>query len=62
VCENIVLRAAQAVPELQTTILRPGQISGAPNGAWDINHWVSAMVVSGPVVKCLPMMEGVSHC
>jgi thioester reductase-like protein len=60
VSENIVLRAVQAVPDFQTTIVRPGQISGAPNGAWDINHWVSAIVVSGPVLKCLPVLEGVS--
>jgi thioester reductase-like protein len=61
VSENIVLRAAKAVSQLQTTIVRPGQVSGAPNGAWDINHWVSSIIVSGPVVKCLPMLDGVSR-
>jgi thioester reductase-like protein len=57
--ETILLRAAQAVPELDISIVRIGQISGSRNGAWEVAQWAPSLMVSGPVLGCLPTMNGV---
>jgi thioester reductase-like protein len=59
--ETILLRAAQAVPGLDISIVRIGQIAGSRNGAWDIAQWPPSVMVSGPVLGCLPMLDGVCH-
>jgi thioester reductase-like protein len=59
VCETILIRAAKTAQDLPYTIVRPGQISGSPNGAWDVGHWAPAIIVAGPIVQALPRVKGV---
>jgi thioester reductase-like protein len=60
VSEQILLRAARAVPDLSVSIVRAGQICGSAHGTWDIAHWAPALMVSGPILRCLPTLKGVS--
>ncbi|KAJ7167454.1 male sterility protein-domain-containing protein, partial [Mycena filopes] len=49
-----ILRKAQEATALRGVAVRVGQLSGGPNGAWNINEWVPALVQASAVLGCIP--------
>ncbi|PCH36322.1 hypothetical protein WOLCODRAFT_108541 [Wolfiporia cocos MD-104 SS10] len=53
VAERITqIAAEQSV--VKTNVIRAGLLTGAPNGFWDTDHWVPALVQSAEYLDCLP--------
>ena len=53
VAERILDKAA-TMTKLKPVVVRPGQITGAPNGAWNPTEWFPRVVRSVPYLGCLP--------
>lgn len=51
IAENLLLAAANA-SGLDPLIVRVGQLSGGPGGAWAANEWFPLMVQSAPYLGC----------
>lgn len=58
VAEHILERAAKH--GLSPVIIRPGQLSGGIDGAWNINEWFPTLVRFSHVSGCVPNISGVS--
>lgn len=61
VAEAILETAAQ-MTTLAPLIVRPGQLSGAANGAWNSSDWFPVLVRSSQLLGHLPTITGVSFC
>lgn len=53
--ESILARASTESSTFRPTIIRTGQLSGGPNGAWNKQEWVPAMVQSAVKIGMLPV-------
>ena len=56
-----ILQNVAAQSSIQVVIVRTGQLCGGPNGEWNINEWVPAMIQSSDELGCLPNDERVSR-
>ncbi|KIJ27676.1 hypothetical protein M422DRAFT_784789 [Sphaerobolus stellatus SS14] len=45
---------------LRANVIRVGLVSGGLNGAWDVSHWLPAIVQSGTFLGCLPDGAGLA--
>lgn len=59
VSEQIIYRAAETM-SLPASVIRVGQISGGPSGAWHPDQWLPAIIKSALFIDCLPDGDGVS--
>ena len=59
VCER-VLEAAASKTTLRPVVVRLGQISGSPSGAWNISEWFPSLVRSSAYIKAVPDVNQVS--
>ncbi|CCL99492.1 uncharacterized protein FIBRA_01510 [Fibroporia radiculosa] len=53
VSERILYEAA-ARTALPIMVVRVGQVTGGPDGAWNAHEWFPSLVQSAPVLKCFP--------
>ncbi|ETS86536.1 hypothetical protein PFICI_00364 [Pestalotiopsis fici W106-1] len=58
VCEKMIERAASEFPEIEASLARLGQISGASNGYWNANEHFVAVCASSAKVKKFPKLSG----
>ncbi|KAF8074144.1 hypothetical protein FPV67DRAFT_1409809 [Lyophyllum atratum] len=56
VAEQVLEIAAQTT-ELNVTIIRAGQLSGAENGHWKVTEWFPTLIRSSRLIGCLPSTE-----
>ncbi|KZV87149.1 ketoacyl-synt-domain-containing protein [Exidia glandulosa HHB12029] len=54
VAESLLARASDLVPNFQSTSIRVGNVSAAPNGAWEASQWVPAMLAASRVTGSVP--------
>jgi thioester reductase-like protein len=59
VTEQILEVAAQTTG-LKPVIVRPGQLSGGPGGAWKTSEWFPTLLRSSQLLGHLPAIPGVS--
>ncbi|KAJ7191755.1 hypothetical protein B0H12DRAFT_1039746 [Mycena haematopus] len=52
ISEEILRKTIEATP-LKSLVVRVGQLCGGPNGAWNIQEWLPALVQSAKVVGCV---------
>lgn len=57
VAERILDTVSQATP-LKSTIVRSGQLTGGPSGAWNESEWFPRLVKSSIFLKCIPEVDG----
>ncbi|KAJ7096117.1 hypothetical protein C8R44DRAFT_813206 [Mycena epipterygia] len=57
VAEKVLETAAQ-MTTLAPVIVRPGQLSGASNGAWNTNEWFPVLLRSSQLLGHLPTISG----
>ncbi|KAJ7730355.1 hypothetical protein DFH07DRAFT_969173 [Mycena maculata] len=57
VAEEILETAAQRTA-LSPVVIRPGQLSGAANGAWNASDWFPALLKSSQLLGHLPALSG----
>ncbi|KAF9460912.1 acetyl-CoA synthetase-like protein [Collybia nuda] len=60
--ERILEKAFTQFPTLSPTIIRTGQLSGGPNGAWNKQEWVPTMVQSATKIGMLPIDKNEEKC
>lgn len=53
VSEQILYEAA-AKTQLDTLVIRVGQVCGGLDGAWNVTEWFPTLVQSGPKLGCFP--------
>ena len=57
-----ILKAAMdmaAEEPLKATIVRPGQMTGGPSGAWNMKEWFPSLIKSSIHMEKLPEVQGV---
>ncbi|KZW01287.1 hypothetical protein EXIGLDRAFT_830237 [Exidia glandulosa HHB12029] len=59
VAEALIARVSDQVADLNSTVVRVGVVSGAPNGAWDPSHWVPAMLAASKAMGSVPNADTV---
>lgn len=59
VCEKIIQRAAEDHPEIETGLVRFGQIAGSSTGYWNSDEHFAALVASSVTVGKFPDLRGV---
>ncbi|KIJ41587.1 hypothetical protein M422DRAFT_172065, partial [Sphaerobolus stellatus SS14] len=59
VAERLFDAAAEKLG-MRANVIRVGLISGGMNGAWDVSHWLPAIVQSGTFLGCLPTGPGLA--
>jgi thioester reductase-like protein len=57
--EQILLHASKTT-NLHSIVVRVGQLTGLPNGAWNASEWVPSIIRSANTLGCLPDAPGVS--
>lgn len=57
VAEHILEQVAQQTA-LKPLVIRPGQLSGGPNGYWNTKEWFPALVKASQTLGKLPDLEG----
>ena len=60
VCEKMIHRAANDYPEIETGLVRVGQIAGASSGYWNANEHFVAVCASSQQMGKFPDLRGVS--
>lgn len=58
VCEHL-LEVASAETPLRSVVIRGGQITGSPSGAWNTSEWLPSLVRSSVYLKALPSVDKV---
>jgi len=59
VCEKMIQRAAEDHPEIETGLVRFGQIAGSSTGYWNSDEHFAALVASSLTVGKFPDLRGV---
>ena len=59
VSEQILKRASEKTL-LSATVIRCGQMTGGPSGAWNDHEWFPSLIKSSVVLGMLPDAKGVS--
>lgn len=59
VSEQILRKASEETP-ISTTVLRCGQMTGGPSGAWNDHEWFPSLIKSSLKLGKLPASSGVS--
>lgn len=57
-----ILKNAYEKTSLSTTIVRCGQLTGGPSGAWNSHEWFPSLVKSSIKLGNFPLIKGVSSC
>ncbi|KAI5121945.1 hypothetical protein M0805_002017 [Coniferiporia weirii] len=57
VSEQILQKASASTP-LSTTVVRCGQMTGGPSGAWNDHEWFPSLIKSSIALGKVPIMEG----
>lgn len=60
VCEKMIQCAANDYPEIETGLVRVGQIAGSSNGYWNSNEHLVAVCASSQKIGRFPDLRGVS--
>ena len=59
VSERILQKCSEVSP-LSVTVIRCGQMTGGPSGAWNEHEWFPSLIKSSAAIGKLPAVEGVS--
>lgn len=59
VSEHILRTASSQQTALSTTVMRCGQMTGGPSGAWNTHEWFPSLLKSSIKMGKIPAIEGV---